>query len=81
MASLSPATPLEAEDEAEEPEQLALPSKSEAVKDPKEPVRRQLRQEEPAQITSVSNKNRRAKQKRAKKLELIQAQKKQDLRL
>lgn len=83
--SPSPATPLEAEDEAEdeaeEPEQLAPPSESEAVEDPKEPVRGQVGQEEPAQITSVSNKNRRAEQERAKKLELIRAQKKQDLGL
>ncbi|UPX16738.1 uncharacterized protein EKO05_0007125 [Ascochyta rabiei] len=79
--SPSPATPLEAEDEAEEPEQLAPPSKSEAAEDPKQPVRGQVGHEEPPQITSVSNKNRRAKQERARKLELMRAQKKQDLRL
>ncbi|KAF1924230.1 uncharacterized protein M421DRAFT_403506, partial [Didymella exigua CBS 183.55] len=56
--SPSPATPLEAGDEAEDPEQLEPPSEAEAAEDPNEPVHGQLGQEEPAQITSVSNKNR-----------------------
>jgi hypothetical protein len=46
-----------------------------------QPVRGLVSQEESAQITSVSNKNRRAERERATKLQLIQAQKKLDLGL
>lgn len=79
--SPNPATSLQAEDEAEEPEQLEPRSEPEAAEDPEGPVHGQVGQQEPAQITSVSNKNRRAERERARKLELIQAQKKQDLGL
>ena len=50
--------------------QLSKPNESDGLEEPEpeEPVREQVSQEEPAQITSVSNKNRRAERERAKKL-------------
>jgi hypothetical protein len=64
--------------------QLSKPNQSDRLEEPEEPeepVREQVSQEEPAQITTVTNKNRRAERERARKLELIRAQKKQDLGL
>jgi hypothetical protein len=79
--SPSPVTPLQAEDQAEEPEQLEPPSEPEAAEEPKEPIRGQVGQEGPAHITTVTNRNRRAERERARKLDLIRAQKKQELGL
>ncbi|UPX17613.1 uncharacterized protein EKO05_0007957 [Ascochyta rabiei] len=63
--------------------QLSRSNESDGLEEPEpeEPVREQISQEEPAQITTITNKNRYTKQERAKKLELMRAQKKQDLRL
>jgi hypothetical protein len=63
--------------------QPSRPSQSDGLEEPEpeEPVREQVSQEEPAQITTITNKNLRAERQRAKKRELIRAQKKQDLGL
>ena len=62
-------------DEVEEPKQ------SVGSKDSEKLAHEHAGLEEPALVTTVSNKNRRAERERAKKLELIQAQKKLDLGL
>ena len=62
-------------DEVEEPEQSMGSEDSEKL------PREHAGLEEPALVTTVSNKNRRAERERAKKLALIQAQKKLDLGL
>ncbi|KAF1924224.1 uncharacterized protein M421DRAFT_72846, partial [Didymella exigua CBS 183.55] len=56
---LSPTTP-----------QLSRSNESDGLEEPEpeEPVREQISQEEPAQITTITNKNRRAERERAKKL-------------
>ena len=66
---------LEVVDEVEEPEQ------SVGSEDLEKLAYEHAGLEEAALVITVSNKNRCAKQEQAKKLELIQAQKKLDLRL
>ena len=66
---------LEVVDEVEEPEQ------SVGSEDLEKLAYEHAGLEEAALVTTVSNKNRRAERERAKKLELIQAQKKLDLGL
>ena len=66
---------LEVVDKVEEPKQ------SVGSKDLEELAYKHAGLEEPALVTTISNKNRRAKREQAKKLELIQAQKKLNLGL
>jgi hypothetical protein len=63
--------------------QLSRPNEFDGLDEPEpeESVCEQVSQEEPAQITTITNKNRRAERERARKLELMRAQKKQDLGL